>query len=71
MVYVHGVVGRLVQAVEDADAAADGRGGTEHGEGKGLLIDDLRAAVGEDQTAGSDLRNGSGIQALIGAEGIA
>ena len=71
MVYVHGVVGRLVQAVEDADAAADGSGGAEHGEGKGLLIDNLRAAVGEDQTAGSDLRNGGSIQALIGAEGIA
>ena len=71
MVYVHGVVGWLVQAVEDTDAAANRSCGAEHGEGKGLLIDNLRAAVGKDQTAGSDLRNGGGIQALIGAEGIA
>ncbi len=70
VVDVDGVVGGLVQTVENADAAAGLGGGGEHSEGKGLLVNNLRAAKCEDQASGSDLGNRGGVQALIGTEGI-
>ena len=70
MVDVHGMVRGLVQAVEDADAAAGLGGGGEDREGEGFLVNDLRAAEGEHEAARSDLRNRGRIQALVGAEGV-
>lgn len=70
VVDVDGVVSGLVQTIEDTDAAAGLGGGGEHGEGKGLLVNDLRAAEREDQASGSDLGDRSGVQTLIGTEGV-
>ena len=70
MVDVYGVIGGLVQTVKDPHAAAGLGGGGEDGEGKGLLVNHLRAAEREDQTSGSDLGDRGGVQALVGAEGI-
>lgn len=70
VVDVDGVVSGLVQTIEDTDAAAGLGGGGEHGEGKGLLVNDLRAAEREDQASGSDLRDRGGVQTLIGTEGV-
>lgn len=70
VVDVDGVVSGLVQTIEDTDAAAGLGGGGEHGEGKGLLVNDLRAAEREDQASGSDLGDRGGIQTLIGTEGV-
>ncbi len=70
VVDVDGVVSGLVQTIEDTDAAAGLGGGGEHGEGKGLLVNDLRAAEREDQAPGSDLGNRGGVQTLIGTEGV-
>ena len=55
---------------EDTDAAAGLGGGGEHGEGKALLVNDLRAAEREDQASGSDLGDRGGVQTLIGTEGV-
>ena len=70
VVDVDGVVSGLVQTIEDTDAAAGLGGGGEHGEGKGLLVNDLRAAQREDQASGSDLGDRGGVQTLIGTEGV-
>ena len=70
MIDVYGVVGGLVQTVKDPHAAAGLGGGGEDGEGKGLLVNDLRAAEREDQTSWSDLGDRGGVQALVGAECI-
>ena len=70
MIDVYGVVGGLVQTIEDTDAAAGLGGGGEHGEGKALLVNDLRAAEREDQASGSDLGDRGGVQTLIGTEGV-
>lgn len=70
VVDVDGVVSGLVQTIEDTDAAAGLGGGGEHGEGKALLVNDLRAAEREDQASGSDLGDRSGVQTLIGTEGV-
>lgn len=70
VVDVDGVVSGLVQTIEDTDAAAGLGGGGEHGEGKALLVNDLRAAEREDQASGSDLGDRGGVQALIGTEGV-
>lgn len=70
VVDVDGVVSGLVQTIEDTDAAAGLGGGGEHGEGKGLLVNDLRAAEREDQASGSDLGDSGGVQTLIGTEGV-
>lgn len=70
VVDVDGVVSGLVQTIEDTDAAAGLGGGGEHGEGKGLLVNDLRAAEREDQAPGSDLGDRGGVQTLIGTEGV-
>ena len=70
MVDVDGVVSGLVQTIEDTDAAAGLGGGGEHGEGKALLVNDLRAAEREDQASGSDLGDRGGVQTLIGTEGV-
>lgn len=70
VVDVDGVVSGLVQTIEDTDAAAGLGGGGEHGEGKGLLVNDLRAAEREDQASGSDLGDRDGVQTLIGTEGV-
>lgn len=70
VVDVDGMVGWLVQTIEDTDAAAGLGGGGEHGEGKGLLVNDLRAAEREDQASGSDLGDRGGVQTLIGTEGV-
>lgn len=70
VVDVDGMVGWLVQTIEDTDAAAGLGGGGEHGEGKALLVNDLRAAEREDQASGSDLGDRGGVQALIGTEGV-
>ena len=66
VVDVDGVVSGLVQTIEDTDAAAGLGGGGEHGEGKALLVNDLRAAEREDQASGSDLGDRGGVQTLIG-----
>ena len=65
VVDVDGVVSGLVQTIEDTDAAAGLGGG-----GKGLLVNDLRAAEREDQASGSDLGDRGGVQTLIGTEGV-
>ena len=70
VVHVDGVVSGLVQTIEDTDAAAGLGGGGEHGEGKALLVNDLRAAEREDQASGSDLGDRGGVQTLIGTEGV-
>ena len=70
MVDVYGVIGGLVQTVKDPHAAAGLGGGGEDGEGKGLLVNHLRAAEREDQTSWSDLGDRGGVQALVSAEGI-
>lgn len=70
VVDVDGVVSGLVQTIEDTDAAAGLGGGGEHGEGKGFLVNDLRAAEREDQASGSDLGDRGGVQTLIGTEGV-
>lgn len=70
VVDVDGVVSGLVQTIEDTDVAAGLGGGGEHGEGKGLLVNDLRAAEREDQASGSDLGDRGGVQTLIGTEGV-
>lgn len=70
VVDVDGVVSGLVQTVEDTDTAAGLGGGGEHGEGKVLLVNDLRAAEREDQASGSDLGDRGGVQTLIGTEGV-
>ena len=70
VVDVDGMVSGLVQTVENADAAAGLGGGGEHGEGKGILVNDLRAAEREDQASGSDLGDRGGVQTLIGTEGV-
>lgn len=70
VVDVDGVVSGLVQTIEDTDAAAGLGGGGEHGEGKGLLVNDLRAAEREDQASGSDFGDRGGVQTLIGTEGV-
>lgn len=70
VVDVDGVVSGLVQTIEDTDAAAGLGGGGEHGEGKVLLVNDLRAAEREDQASGSDLGDRGGVQTLIGTEGV-
>lgn len=70
VVDVDGVVSGLVQTIEDTDAAAGLGGGGEHSEGKGLLVNDLRAAEREDQASGSDLGDRGGVQTLIGTEGV-
>lgn len=70
VVDVDGVVSGLVQTIEDTDAAAGLGGGGEHGEGKGLLVNDLRAAEREDQASGSDLGDRGGVQTLIGTESV-
>lgn len=70
MIDVYGVVGGLVQTVKDPHAAAGLGGGGEDGEGKGLLVNHLRAAEREDQTSRSDLGDCGGVQALVGAEGV-
>lgn len=70
VVDVDGVVSGLVQTIEDTDAAAGLGGGGEHGEGKVLLVNDLRAAEREDQAPGSDLGDRGGVQTLIGTEGV-
>lgn len=70
VVDVDGMVGWLVQTVKNADTAAGLGGGREHGEGKGLLVNDLRAAEREDQASGSDLGDRGGVQTLIGTEGV-
>lgn len=70
VVDVDGVVSGLVQTIEDTDAAAGLCGGGEHGEGKALLVNDLRAAEREDQASGSDLGDRGGVQTLIGTEGV-
>lgn len=70
VVDVDGVVSGLVQTIEDTDAAAGLGGGGEHGEGKGLLVNDLRATKREDQASGSDLGDRGGVQTLIGTEGV-
>lgn len=70
MIDVYGVVGGLVQTVKDPHAAAGLGGGGEDGEGKGLLVNHLRAAEREDQTSRSDLGDRGGVQALVGAEGV-
>lgn len=70
VVDVDGVVSGLVQTIEDTDAAAGLGGGGEHGEGKGLLVNDLRAAEREDHASGSDLGDRGGVQTLIGTEGV-
>ena len=70
VVDVDGVVSGLVQTIEDTDAAAGLGGGGEHGEGKGLLVNDLRAAEREDQASGSDLGDRGGVQTLIGTVGV-
>lgn len=70
MIDVYGVVGGLVQTVKDPHAAAGLGGGGEDGEGKGLLVNHLRAAEREDQTSGSDLGDRGGVQALVSAEGV-
>lgn len=70
VVDVDGVVSGLVQTIEDTDAAAGLGGGGEHGEGKVLLVNDLRAAEREDQASGSDLGDRGGVQTLVGTEGV-
>ncbi len=70
VVDVDGVVSGLVQTIEDTDAAAGLGGGGEHGEGKVLLVNDLRAAEREDQASGSDLGDRGCVQTLIGTEGV-
>lgn len=70
MIDVYGVIGGLVQTVKDPHAAAGLGGGGEDGEGKGLLVNHLRAAEREDQTSRSDLGDRGGVQALVSAEGI-
>lgn len=70
VVDVDGVVSGLVQTIEDTDAAVGLGGGGEHGEGKALLVNDLRAAEREDQASGSDLGDRGGVQTLIGTEGV-
>ena len=70
MIDVHRVVARLVETVQDADAAAALGGCGEDCEGKGLLVDYLRAAVCEHETAWGDLRDCCGIETLVCAEGV-
>lgn len=70
MIDVYGMIGGLVQTVKDPHAAAGLGGGGEDGEGKGLLVNHLRAAEREDQTSRSDLGDRGGVQALVSAEGI-
>lgn len=70
VVDVDGVIGWLVQTVENADTAAGLGGGGEHGEGKGLLVNDLRTAEREDQASGSDFGDRGGVQTLVGTEGV-
>ena len=64
------MVGRLVQAVQDAYAPARLGGRGEYGQGKRLLVHHLRAAEGEHEATGRHLGKGGGIQALIGPEGV-
>ena len=66
MVDVDGVVGGLVEAVEDADTSARFCGGAEDGQREGLFIHYLRAAEGEHEAAGRHFGNGGGVEALVG-----
>ena len=59
---VHGVVGRLVEAVKNPHAAAGLGGGGENREGEGLFVHDLRAAESEDKPAGGDLGDRVGVR---------
>ena len=67
---VDGVVGGLVETVDDADVAAGFGGSAEDGQCKSLAVHYLRAAEREDQAARRNGVDGGGVQPLIGAQGI-
>ena len=70
MINVHGMVGRLVQTIQDPDTAASLCGGREHCQRKRLFVNHLRAAEGKHQATGSHLGDGGGVQSLVGPQGI-
>ena len=67
MIDVDGMVSRLIETVENPDAAAGLGGGGEYCEGKGFLVNDLRAAERKDQSSRSDLGDRSRVQTLVSA----
>ncbi len=71
VVDVDGVIGRLVELVEDADMTTALGRCREDGEAELLLVDSLGAGEGEDDATGADLLEGDGIEARIAFECIA
>lgn len=71
MVDIDGVVGRLMNLVEDADVATTLCGSSEDGQAELVFIHGLRATEGEENAAGLYLLEGDGIEARVALEGIA
>lgn len=71
MIDADGVVGRLVELMEDAHVATATGSGGEDGEAELLLIDGLRTAEGEEDAAGADTLEGDGVEARIALDGAA
>ena len=55
VVDVNGVVGRLVETVEDADTPSGLGGSGEHGKCKGFLVNDLGTTVSKDESSRRNL----------------
>lgn len=70
MVDIHGVVGGLMELVEDTHVAAALRGGGEDGEAELLLADSLRATECEDDAAGLYLLERNGIEPCVAFQGL-
>ena len=70
MVDIHGVVGGLVELVEDTHVAAALRGGGEDGQAELLLADGLRAAEREDDAAGLYLLESNGVEPRVAFQGL-
>lgn len=70
VVDIHGVVGGLMELVEDTHVAAALRGGGEDGEAELLLIHGLRATEGEDDAAGLYLLERNGVEPRVAFQGL-
>ena len=70
VVDIHGVVGGLMELVEDTYVAAALRGGGEDGEAELFLIYGLRATECEDDAAGLYLLERNGVETRVAFQGL-
>ena len=70
MVYIHRVVSRLRQLMQDADVSTRHGGRTEDGQTELLLVHRLRAREGKEDASRTNLFESLGIQFLVTLQSV-